>query len=218
MIEKKCENVIKYYALCNKLKRLIRTGWKDWNVQADRIESVAEHIYGVQMLAIAMKSEFDYPNVNLSRVLYMLAVHELEEIIIGDLTLFQISKEEKEIVGHQAVERITQNLLKKDEIQSLIFEFDDRQTPDAKFAYFCDKLECDLQSKIYSEVDHIDLTADGQKHNLTFLDKEVQDLLAQGKTFGEMWIELGRKRYDYDENFTAVSHYAEDNNIQNLLK
>ena len=53
---KKCENVVKYYLLCNKLKNLIRTGWKDWNVQSDRLESVAEHIYGVQMLAIAMKS------------------------------------------------------------------------------------------------------------------------------------------------------------------
>ena len=46
------ENVIKYYVLCNKLKDVIRTGWKDWKVKRDRIESVAEHIFGVQMLAI----------------------------------------------------------------------------------------------------------------------------------------------------------------------
>ena len=54
------QNVINYYVLCNKLKNVIRIGWKDWNVQRDRIESVAEHIYGVQMLAIAMHSEFEY--------------------------------------------------------------------------------------------------------------------------------------------------------------
>ena len=30
------------------------------------------------------------------KVIYMLAIHELGETIIGDLTLFQISKEEKE--------------------------------------------------------------------------------------------------------------------------
>ena len=52
----KAEKVINYYVICNKLKNVIRTGWKDWNVKRDRIESVAEHIYGVQMLAIAMKS------------------------------------------------------------------------------------------------------------------------------------------------------------------
>jgi 5'-deoxynucleotidase YfbR-like HD superfamily hydrolase len=47
-------NVINYYVLCNKLTNVIRTGWKDWNVNRSRLESVAEHIYGVQMLAIAM--------------------------------------------------------------------------------------------------------------------------------------------------------------------
>ena len=39
------ERVINYYVTCNKLKNIIRTGWKDWNVQRERLESVAEHIY-----------------------------------------------------------------------------------------------------------------------------------------------------------------------------
>ena len=33
------ENVINYYVLCNKLKNVIRTGWKDWNVQKERNDS-----------------------------------------------------------------------------------------------------------------------------------------------------------------------------------
>ena len=45
------QNLITYYLICNKLKNVIRTGWKDWNVQRERIESVAEHVYGVQLLA-----------------------------------------------------------------------------------------------------------------------------------------------------------------------
>ena len=52
------ENIIKYYVICNKLKNVIRTGWLDWHVEAERLESVAEHIYGAQMLAIAIKSEY----------------------------------------------------------------------------------------------------------------------------------------------------------------
>ena len=88
------QNVINYYVLCNKLKNVIRTGWKDWNVQRDRIESVAEHIYGVQMLAIAMHSEFEY-DIDIEKVIFMLAIHEIGETVIGDLTQFQISKQEK---------------------------------------------------------------------------------------------------------------------------
>ena len=34
------ENVIRFYVLCNKLKNVIRTGWKDWHVNRERLESV----------------------------------------------------------------------------------------------------------------------------------------------------------------------------------
>lgn len=40
------QDVINYYVLCNKLKNVIRTGWLDWKVQKNRLESIAEHIYG----------------------------------------------------------------------------------------------------------------------------------------------------------------------------
>lgn len=104
------ENVIKYYVLCNKLKNVIRKGWKDWHVQKERLESVAEHIFGVQMLAIAMKSEYQY-DVDIMKVIFMLAIHELGETIIGDLTQFEISKEEKEKIEHAAVHKILGSLL-----------------------------------------------------------------------------------------------------------
>ena len=56
----KAKTVVEYYVICNKLKDIIRTGWKDWGVKRQRVESVAEHIYGVQMLAVAMWAEYKY--------------------------------------------------------------------------------------------------------------------------------------------------------------
>lgn len=205
------ENVVRYYVLCNKLKDVIRTGWKNWNVKRDRLESVAEHIFGVQMLAIAMKSEYDYKDVDIMKVLYMLAVHELEEIYIGDLTLFQIADGKKKELGHKAVKKVLGNLIDKAQIESLILEFDARKTKEAKFAYWCDKLECDLQSKIYDEENCVDLS--DQTDNPTFNDKRVQDLLKSGRSFSEMWLIFGQNSYNYDKNFTAVSDYALYNNI-----
>lgn len=29
------KSVVRYYVLCNKLKDIIRTGWKDWNVKKE---------------------------------------------------------------------------------------------------------------------------------------------------------------------------------------
>ena len=136
----KAKNVIEFYVLCNKLKNVIRTGWKDWHVAKDRIESVAEHIYGTQMLALAIFSEYQY-DIDIFKVIYMLAVHELEEIIIGDLTQFQISREEKQKLGHEAIEKVLSSLSSKEYIKKIIFEFDERKTKEANFAYHIDKLE-----------------------------------------------------------------------------
>ena len=209
----KAESVIKYYVLCNKLKDLIRTGWKDWNVKRDRVESVAEHIFGVQMLAIAMKSQYEY-DVDIMKVIYMLAVHELEEIVIGDLTVFQISKEEKNKRGHQAIKDILKDLLDKNEIENLILEFDERKTKEAIFAHYCDKLECDLQCKLYDEEQCVDIHA--QEENKTFQDKEVQALLVEGKSWSQMWIEFNQKAYEDDKNFNEVANYAKQHEIKKL--
>ena len=209
------QSVLKYYVLCNRLKDVIRTGWKDWRVERERVESVAEHIYGVQMLALAMHSEYKY-DVDIFKVLFMLAIHELEEIIIGDLTLFQITKEEKEELGHEALEKVLKDLLEGDTIKELIKEFDARKTKEAIFAYQCDKLECDIQSKLYDEEGCVDLS--NQEGNKTFDHPRVQALLDSEKTWSRMWLAFGQEKYPYDENFKAVSNYAKENSINELIK
>ncbi len=202
---RKEENVIRYYVLCNKLKSVIRTGWKDWHVNAERIESVAEHIYGVQMLAIAIQSEYQY-NIDLNKVIMMLAVHELEEILIGDLTQFQISKAEKIIIGHKAVEDVLGDLLYKDEIKNLILEFDERKSSEALFAHYCDKLECDLQSRIYDDKAYVNLK--NHEGNETYNDPTVQKYIKSNMSWSEMWLKYGQEKYNYDENFKKISDYA----------
>lgn len=204
------ENVIKYYVTCNRLKNVIRTGWKDWHVKKDRIESVAEHIFGVQMLAIAMKSEYGY-EIDLMKVIFMLAVHELGETVIGDLTQFQIGREEKEKLEHEAVHQVLTDLLDGDQIEALFLEFDARETKEALFAYQCDKLECDLQSKLYDEEGCVNLQdRDG---NDTMQDERVQKLLKEGNSWSSMWLKFGQQVYPYDENFRAISNYAIENKV-----
>ena len=209
------KNVINYYVLCNKLKNVIRTGWLDWNVNRERVESIAEHIFGVQMLAIAMKSEYEYDDVDILKVIYMLAIHELGEAIIGDLTQFQISKKEKEIIEHDAVHKILGSLLDGEEIEKLFLEFDNKSSKEALFAYQCDKLECDLQCKLYDQENTVDFNK--QENNKTFYNQDVQKLYKDGLSWSEMWIMFGQNRYNYDDNFKAVSNYAYNNKLESDL-
>ena len=141
----------------------------------------------------------------------MLSVHELEEIIIGDLTMFQISREEKKKMGHEAITKILSKLKKKDEIMNLILEFDERKTEEAKFAYMCDKLECDLQARLYDLDGGADLT---NENNLILNDPKVHSLLDKGYSFSEMWLHFGQETYPYDDNFLKVSNYALENDIR----
>ena len=206
------EKVINYYYLCNKLKNTIRTGWKKWNVQRDRIESVAEHIFGTQMLAIAMKSEYQY-DVDIMKVIYMLAIHELGEIIINDLTPFDISIEKKEEIEHKAVHDILKELIDGEEIEKLFLEFDAHQTKESLFAFQCDKLECDLQCKLYDQENCVDLKK--QPNNEIMNDELVKEMVSKGDSWSSMWLEYGQIKYPYDENFKAVSNYAKNNKIGN---
>lgn len=205
------EKVVQFYVACNKLKDLIRSGWKDvWHVKKERLESVAEHIYGVQMLAIAMTLEYDY-DVDLMKVIMMLAVHELEEVAMGDIIPFEMSLEEKKARGQAVVAEMLGGLQGGDKIQELFEEYYEQRTSEAKFAKWCDKLEADLQMKIYDEEGRVDLVE--QDGNAMLADEEVREAAKGKNSASAIWLEYNRRKNGYDENFLAVSRYAEDHGV-----
>lgn len=165
------------------------------------------------MLAIAMNSEYKY-DIDIERVIYMLAIHELGETIIGDLTQFQIDKEEKEKMEHAAVHNILKDLIDGDEIEELFLEFDAHETPESMFAYQCDKLECDIQCKLYDEEECVDLN--NQDGNRTAKNEAVKKLLETGESWSSMWMKFGQNKYPYDDNFMSVSEYARTHKIKKL--
>ena len=206
----KIKETINFYVLCNKLKDTIRTGWGIWNIKRDRVESVADHIYGTQMLAIAIYYQFNY-DLDLKKILYMLAIHELEEIVIGDLTYFQISSEDKEKEGMKACEDILKDILGKNEILALVSEFNKKETKEARFAYHCDKLECDFQVKLYDQEGCFNLNA--QENNPIINDPQVKERLDNAGCLSGAWVEYDKSKYSDDPIFLAIANYLKDNNI-----
>ncbi len=211
------QTVFEFYSLCCKLKTVIRKGWLNWNVNKDRLESIAEHIFGVQMLAIAMQSQYEeYKDVDIKKVILMLAIHELGEIVIGDLTQWEIDatvKAEKEIAG---VCEVLKDLLNKEQIVSLFIEFEKRESKEANFAYQCDKLEGGLQCKLYDTDNAVDLN--NQEDNISCKDpiyvknKEIE------KSWSGMWLQFGMEKYGFDKNFYEVSKYTKNIDIEEIVK
>ena len=139
--EEKIKTILNYYILTNKLKDLVRTGWKRWGVKRKRVESVAEHIYGTCMLAVGIWSE-TLPDINLSEVILMLTLHETEENIISDITPYDSDEKLKlKKQGEKAVKAIFKDLIAKEVYFKLVHDFDTLATKEAVFAHKCDKLE-----------------------------------------------------------------------------
>ena len=141
----------------------------------------------------------------------MLAIHELGESVIGDITMFQMSSDEKEKIEHEAVHKILKGLVDGEKIEELFLEFDSHKTKESLFAYFCDKLDADLQAKLYDEEGYVDLN--NQESNDTMNHPKVKELLDSGDTFGEMWMKFSLDKYPYDDNFKNISEYVIKNKI-----
>lgn len=207
----KAKNALDFYVLCNRLKTIKRTGWIKWKVRG-RKESIGDHVYGAQMLAYAMKYSYpeEFKNINIDRVIMMLSIHELGEIIIGDLTPFQTSAQEKHEREVAAVKEVLSYIGCPPELFDLWLEFENRTTEDAWFAYFCDKCECDIQSKIYDEERRVNLKKLASNESTN--DVKVKELLEDAKKcpypWSTMWIKYGLEKYGYSEPFKEVSNYC----------
>ncbi len=133
-----------------KLHDTTRTGHKYWGVESDRIENVLEHIYGCLVLSIGLESEYGY-SVDYNKIRKMLILHETGEIVISDLTEWDIPKEEKEKIERQAVIKILGKLPNGNELIALLDEFNMHFTLPSEYAYLIDKIEYDMQVKMYEK-------------------------------------------------------------------
>lgn len=199
------QNILKFYIQTNKLKNKLRSGYVDIGISKERLESIAEHVYGCLMLAIAIVSEYEL-DLDILKVFKMLALHELEETVIPDYNIRDnISEEEHIKQGLKAVEEITEGLINQEEIIALIKEFDYKQTKEAKFCYMIDKLEADFQIKLY-DLENT-LSWENAQEDLKYYGNKAAEIEAKAKTPSDYWI---LNDYDIFKNDSIFQSLVED--------
>ena len=215
-MEERMKSTIKFYLLATQLKYKIRSGWDEthWNLSKERIESIAEHVYGTCILALSIDSEFE-THLDIGKVIKMLVLHELGEVVIGDITPFDnIAPEEKMEKEHVAIKEILGDLIKKEEYFALLLEFDERKTNEAIFAYHCDKLEADIQAKVYQDMG-CQNPLDRQENNVVFNSQKVQQMVQDGaETAFDIWYEWDKLLYADDERFSKLLDYIKEADTQ----
>lgn len=132
---------IEFIVEIDKLKHVFR---QSALISDRRKENDAEHSWHLAVMAVLLSEYVKEGSVDLLKVIKMVLIHDLVEIDAGDTFAYDEKgygdKEEREI---KAAERIF-GLLPKDqadEIWSLWREFEERKTPESRFAASLDRLQ-----------------------------------------------------------------------------
>lgn len=201
-MDNKAKRIIDFYLYVNKLKYKIRTGFVEIGITKERLESVAEHIYGCLMLSIAVDSEYDL-NIDMYKVLKMLTIHELDEVLKPDFTLRSgITKEEKIKIGVESVNIVASTLSSRDELISLVNEFNEGKTKEARFCYLIDKMECDMQAKVYDL--NGNFLIEKAKEDLVYYGSSAKKIEKNAKTASDYWILYDKPKFKNDKIFKLL--------------
>lgn len=154
--EKNASRLVEALYEINHLKQLFRKGWLR-NISPEKCESVAEHTFGMTMMAWLLADEF-FPGLNHEKVLKISLIHDIAEVYAGDTTPYDgLTPEEKNTRELEALRKIFSGLPNGDSYIAFWEEFESGSSPEAKFVKQIDRLEMALQAGVYEYQHGIDL-------------------------------------------------------------
>ena len=113
-------------------------------LDGSRKENSAEHSWHLALMALVLR-EYAPPGTDLNRVTAMLLIHDLVEIDAGDLFVYAdaAAQARQEAAEHAAADRIFALLppAQGPGLRALWDEFEERRTPEARFARALDRLQ-----------------------------------------------------------------------------
>lgn len=155
----------------DKLKNIIR---RSYLLDKRRKENTAEHSWHVSTMALLMSEHYE-KKVDILRVVKMLLIHDIVEIDAGDTYIYDEKEKAKKSAKEQLAAKRIFGLLpndQKQELSELWQEYEDKQTPEAQYAYCMDRI-IPLLSNYYTQ------GKSWQEHGI--LSSQVYDLFSPMK-------------------------------------
>lgn len=138
------------------LKDEKRTGWELRNIEHP--ESVADHSWSVALLCLVYSDQED---IETDKCLRMALIHDLAESQTGDLVtradseMQQVDKDDKHSMELAVMNQISSGLENK-EIMDVWKEYEERETPEAKFVKDMDMIDMCLTALKYEKQQRYD--------------------------------------------------------------
>ena len=146
-MEKQIASILNVLTLAERLKFELRQSY----TSSGRQESVAEHTWRMSLMAVLIEPLLK-EKVDVARLLKMIILHDLVEAEAKDISALDVLRNpELKIQKQENEKKAIENLrlaLKEtngDEIYDLFYEFENKETYEAKLANALDKLEVQLQ-------------------------------------------------------------------------
>lgn len=204
-MEQQITSILKVLTLAERLKFELRHSY----TSSGRQESVAEHTWRMSLMAVLIEPLLKQ-RVDTARMLRMIIIHDLVEAEASDVSALdvlrnpgiKIQKIERE---KQAIENLRTALKDTNgqEIYDLFYEFENKDTYEAKVANALDKLEVQLQHNhadfsTWEEIEY-DMCYMMDKHvlfdeTLFELKRQIEDAAEQKMKLAGVDTDLVRKR------------------------
>jgi putative hydrolase of HD superfamily len=168
----------------NKLKLVLRNTM----TTSDRNESTGEHSWSVSMIAIILMDELkkEFAALDELKIIKLCLIHDIVEIYAGDIMAFDIearkNKEHDEINALKKIMSLCPSF--GSELHDLWFEFEKRETIEAKIAKAADAI-CPIFLRLQSRQSYIPFAI-----SIEDLEKTKLPSFNFSKTFSTMYQQL----------------------------
>lgn len=139
-------------------------------------ENLMEHVGSLPVMAVYFHGLIE-EDVNLGKVLEMLAIHDIGELAMGDKNVFIKKEDEAEAEKKEALKLLDERR------QALYLEFEAMETNEAKFAKSIDKIIPDIQDFLAGK----DLTTKRLKHFANLDKNQIVDTIEKFKSPYMQW-------------------------------
>jgi putative hydrolase of HD superfamily len=143
--------LLDFYGRASQLKSIDRAGWRRCGIERGDCESVADHSFGVALLALLIPPDQIAGGERFDRdhCVALALVHDLAESIVGDITPHDgIEAADKHAREHDAIRTLSQTL-GDEQLLKLWEEFEAATTPEARLVRDLDVIEMAIQAKSY---------------------------------------------------------------------
>lgn len=148
MQPERADAILGFLALADRLKSVERRGRVVLPDGATRRENSAEHCWSLALIGTLLHGDVAQP-LDLGRALMMVAIHDLVEIEAGDTFAYDAAARATQAAREAAAAETVFALLPEDlgaRLRALWEEFEAGETPEARFAMACDRMQGFLQN------------------------------------------------------------------------